>query len=197
MEAESELIKDAPAISHTFAILDVQAAPYKLQHCIDCKCFSSLNKLLRTTAYVICFVKKLLAKVNTRGLITNKSEVASSLPTAEAINDAEEHWIKAIQAESFITEIKYLTTNKPVGIPIRIEQFGLFLEQRVLKCCGWLNNSTLALSSKKPILLPHNHPFVKFLILQYHERVNHSGVNDTLTLLREAYCILKGKHTVK
>ena len=73
MEAESELIKDAPAISHTFVIPDVQAAPYKQQHCIDCKHFSSLNKLLRTTAYVIRFVKKLLAKVNTHGLITNKS----------------------------------------------------------------------------------------------------------------------------
>ena len=190
MEAESELIKDAPAISHTFAIPDVQAAPYKLQHCIDCKHFSSLNKLLRTTAYVIRFIKKLLAKVNTHGLITNKSEVASSLPTVEEINDAEEHWIKAIQAESFMTEIKYLTTNKPVGIPVRIEQFGLFLEQRVLKCRGRLNNSTLALSGKNPILLPHNHLFVKLLILQYHKRVNHSGVNDTLTLLREAYWIL-------
>ena len=147
IEGESKLIKDAPAISHPFAIPDVQAAPYKLQHCIDCKRFSSLNKLLRTTAYVIRFVKKLLAKVNTRGLITNKSEVTSSLPTVEEINDAEEHWIKAVQAESFTTEIKYLTTNKPVGIPVRIKQFGLFLEQRVLKCRGRLNNSTLALST--------------------------------------------------
>ena len=96
-----------------------------------------------------------------------------------------------------MTEIKYLTTNKPVGIPVRIKQFGLFLEQGILKCRGRLNNSTLALSSKNPILLPHDHPFVKLLIIQYHERVSHNRVNDTLTLLRETYWILKGKRTVK
>ena len=73
----------------------------------------------------------------------------------------------------------------------------MFLDQGVLKCRGRLNNSTLALSSKNPILLPHNDPFVKLLILQYHERVNHSGVNDTLTSLREIYWILKGKRAVK
>ena len=67
-------------------IPDVQAASYKLQHFIDCKCFSSLNKLLRTTAYVIRFVKKLLTKVNTRELVTNKDEVVGSLPTVEELN---------------------------------------------------------------------------------------------------------------
>ena len=47
VEAESELIKEAPLISHTFAISDVQAAQYKLQN-FDCKRFSSLHKLLST-----------------------------------------------------------------------------------------------------------------------------------------------------
>ena len=39
--------------------------------------------------------------------------------------------------------------------------------------------------------------FVNLLILQFHERAKHSGVNDTLTLLHETYWILKGKRTVK
>ena len=197
-EAESELIKEAPVILHTFAITGGRTTPYKLQHIIDCNRFSLLNKLLRTTAYVIRFVKKLLNKINPRSHLTSQCEVdSSSLPTVEEINEAEEYWIKSIQGESFIAEIRYLTTDKPVGTPVRINQFGLFLEQGVLKCRGRLNNSTLALSSKNPILLPHSHPFVKLLILQYHARVNHSGVNDTLTLLRETYWILKGKRIVK
>ena len=66
-----------------------------------------------------------------------------------------------------------------------------------MRCRGRLNNSTLSLSAKNPILLPHNHLFVNLLIQQYHERSKHSGVNDTFTLLRENYWILKGRRAVK
>ena len=62
-EAESELIKKAPVISHTFTITGDQASLYKLQHLIACNRFSSLNKLLRTTAFVIRFVKKLIIRI--------------------------------------------------------------------------------------------------------------------------------------
>ena len=197
VEAESELIKEAPLISHTFGISDVQATQYKLQNVIDCKRFSSLHKLLRTTAYIIRFVKGLLTKSNSHRPVTRQGRIPCSLPTVEEINEAEEYWIKAIQGESFAAEIKSLTTNKQVGIPVWIRQFGLLLEHGVLKCRGRLNNSTLALSNKNPILLPHSHPYVNLLILCYHEKLNHSGVNDTVTLLRETYWILKGKRTVK
>ena len=168
-EAESQLIKEAPLISHTFAISDIQATQYKLQNFIDCRRFSSLHKLLRTTAYIIRFVKRLLTKSNSRRPVTRQGGIPYSVLIVEEINEAEEYWIKAIQGESFAAEIKSLTTNKQVGIPVWIKQFGLFLEQGVLKCRGRLNNSTLALSSKNPILLPHSHPYVNLLILCYHK----------------------------
>ena len=41
---------------------------------------------------------------------------------------AEEYWIKVIQGESFVAEIKSLTTNKQVGMSVQIKQLGLFLE---------------------------------------------------------------------
>lgn len=66
-----------------------------------------------------------------------------------------------------------------------------------MKCQGRINNSTLPLNSKRPILLPSHHPFVDLLIRQYHERSKHGGVNDTLMMLRERYWILKGRHSVK
>ena len=106
------------------------------------------------------------------------------------------YWIKAIQDESFCTEIKYLSSDKIVGGPIYVKQFGLFLDQGILKCRGRLNNSTLSLGSKNPISVPHDHPFVELLILQYHEKSKYSGVNDILTLLCENYWILRGKRTV-
>ena len=120
------------------------------------------------------------------------------LCTTEEVNEAEVYWIKAIQDEFFRTEIKYLSSDKTVGGPIYVKQCGLFLDQGILKCCGRLNNSTLSLGSKNPISLPHDHPFVELLILQYHQnqKSKYSGVNDILTLLCENYWILRGNHTV-
>ena len=80
----------------------------------------------------------------------------------DEINEAERCWIKAIQGESFHTEMKYLTANKPIGNPIRIKQFGLFLDQGILRCRGRLNNSTLSLSSKNLILLPYDHCLLNY-----------------------------------
>lgn len=54
-DAQYELIKNAPVISHVFAVLDPLC---NLQDVIDCKGFSTFDRLLRTTAYVIHFKKK-------------------------------------------------------------------------------------------------------------------------------------------
>ena len=115
-------------VSHTFTISGFQATQGKLQDVIDCRRFSSLYKLLRTTAYVTRFVRKLLNRSNPNTPLTFQGKVSCSLPTVDEINEVKTYWIKAIQGDSFHTEFKYLTTNKPVGNPIRVKQFGLFLE---------------------------------------------------------------------
>jgi len=113
------------------------------------------------------------------------------------IREAESYWIKSIQGEVFTAGIKHLATEHSGEGPKLVKQFALILKEGILRCRGRLNNSTLPLNAKNPILLPPNHPFVSLLIQQYHERSKHSGVNDTLTLLRENYWILKGKRVVK
>ena len=45
---------------------------------------------------------------------------------------------------------------------------------------------------KNPVLLPSKHSFVTLLIHRAHELTKHSRVNQTLTLLRERYWVLKG-----
>ena len=56
---------------------------------------------------------------------------------------------------------------------IRVKQFGLILQEGILKCYGRINNSSLKLSSKQLILLPHNHSFVTLLVRHFHEAVKH------------------------
>ena len=53
-------------------------------------------------------------------------------------------------------------------IPTYVQQFGLFLDDKsVLKCKGRINNSTVSLKAKNPILLPAKHP----LIIPYSRKV--------------------------
>ena len=46
-------------------------------------------------------------------------------------------------------------------------------------------------------MLPAKHRFVDLLIKNFHERVKHNGVNDTLVALRENYWIIRGRKAVK
>ena len=190
-EANLKLIKEVPVISHSLVVLSTQ---FRLHDVIDCERFSSLLKLLNTTAYVFRFTRLLRNQIRSNA----SSRVSGCLsPTAEEITESESYWIKSIQGDSFSAEIKHLATDRPSECVPLVKQFALFLDGGILRCRGRLNNSTLPLNAKNPILLPHNHPFVTLLIQQYHERSRHSGVNDTLTLLRENYWILKGKRIVK
>jgi len=49
--------------------------------------------------------------------------------------------------------------SSPVILGIGIKQFGLFLQEGILKYYGRINKSSFTLSSKQSILLPQNHIF--------------------------------------
>lgn len=90
----------------------------------------------------------------------------------------------------------YFTCNQ--ALSVRVNQFNLFIDNLgLLRGQGRICNSTLSITSKKPILLSSNHPWVTLLIQQVHQKIKHTGTVDTLSMLRERYWILKGRQTVK
>lgn len=106
----------------------------QVDNLIDIKRFSRLTKLLRVTALVLKFVNKLKNSVQNK----SKSESGTEILTAQDLTNAEELWIKAVQASSFDEEIKFLCDhrqNKTVP-PTYVSQFGIFLENGVVKCKG-------------------------------------------------------------
>ncbi|PFX11353.1 hypothetical protein AWC38_SpisGene24962, partial [Stylophora pistillata] len=78
-----------------------------------------------------------------------------------------------------------------------VTQFGLDLQEGVVRCKGRLNNSPVPKNSRKPILLPASHEFVQLLVKQSDESAQHSGIRDTLTTLRERFWVLRGREAVK
>ena len=117
--------------------------------------------------------------------------------TSHEITRSETFWIQAVQQGSFEQEIQFLL--KPTGAcPQLVNQFGLFIDDdQLLRCQGRLKHTQLPLSSNNLVLLPSQHPFVNLLICKTQELAKHSGVNHTLTILRERFWVLKGRQVTR
>jgi hypothetical protein len=76
--------------------------------------------------------------------------------------------------------------------------FGLYVdEQSLIRCAGRIKNAHLPNSSKCTVLLPKNHHFTNLVIQEVHHQTSHSGINQTLSSLREQFWIIRGREIVK
>ena len=79
-----------------------------------------------------------------------------------------------------------------------MRQFSLYLDDSgLMRCRGRIQNSLLTQEAKTPLLLPSKHHGVELIIKDTHNRMLHSGVNTTLTAMREGFWIIRGRQTVK
>ena len=150
--------------------------PHRIGNIIDVKRFSSIHKLLRVTAYVLKFVSILKGRSETTEL------------TVEALSEAERRWI--IDSQSTLEEDPKFPTWKI--------QFGLFKDDsQVWRCGGRLQNANISFSSKHPILLNKQHPLTTLIVQGAHQRVQHNGVEETLSEVRAKYWIIGGRSFIK
>ena len=177
-ETQTELSKCQPTMTRILTALHVRNVT-GMEKLIDPSSHGSLDTLLRILAYVLRFIDALMKH---KGVDCNGLEL-----TASEMSRSETLWIQAVQQCSFEREIQFLL--KPTrACPQLVDQFSLFVDNdQLLRCQGRINNSQLPISSKNPILLPSRHPFVTLLIHKTHELSKHSGVNQTLTTLRERF----------
>jgi len=160
---------------------------------IDCIKFSKFNKLLRVTVYVQRFIDLLRQR-------EQDTTATQALPivTGTEMRAAEDLWVCSIQAESFSAELSYCQSKGKQGVPIRVSQFGLFVDSsRLLRCRGRVNNSLLKAAVKIQLCSLLVTRGSSYSFKRVHEEIKHSGTADTLATLRERYWILKGRQTVK
>ena len=149
---------------------------------IDCKRYSSMEKLLRVTARVLMFVNNLKNRTKTKGGTASEPATVSGV---ELLARAETLWIKIAQ--------KQLPRDNNLQ-----KQFDLFLdEDGIWRCGGRLSNADVPFHTKHPILLPRDHHLATLVVRRAHNRVLHNGVKDTLAEVRARYWILKGRAFVK
>ena len=139
--------------------------------------FSNYGRILRVVAHFLRFIE------NCR----NKDSRKSNDLTAAEISKAEKIFIK--QAQSTF-EGQYLDK---IARPL----FVFKGKDGLLRCKGRLNNSSLDLEARHPIITPRNHILADLIIMQRHETALHNGVKETFMGLRSRFWFVKGRQLVK
>ena len=156
-------------------------------HCfLDVAAHNSLSRLLNVTAYVLRFVRN-----------ARKPSVKYSGPITPAeITQASMKWIQTVQNQSFLAEIKNIT-SKPSQLPL-VRKLHLFLDKgELIHCGGRIYNAPASKLAKFPYLQPSNHPFTKLTIYAVHKKCLHVGVNSTLTAIRQNYWVPSTRQLIR
>ena len=152
---------------------------------LDCiiplKGFSSLQRLVRVTAYVLRFVSNLKRK-------NEKKELTDEDLKQEEIERARELWIREMQG-SVLNDEKF--DQVKVSLSLYKDDKG------ILRCGGRLKNAPIPFNARFPIFLPRSSHFTNLVINECHLKVLHNGVRETLTELRSCFWVVKGRQAVK
>ena len=172
-------------------IIDSTSPKNGISRIIDITRFSSLQRLLRVTCYVIKFVKRCTQRKYNLRLRNNRNRQREidSLTTDE-IQHALNLWIIDIQNNSLSEEKNALTnTLRSSRLPL-IRQLSLFIDQEgLIRCAGRIQNADLDYSAKHPILLPRKNAFTDLVVVDAHYRLLHAGAGQTITFVRQSYWI--------
>ena len=162
-------------------VLSVIESKGSIGDIMDIERFSSLEKLLNTTAYILLFLEILKGRVRTTSTSSGSLEKTDR---DGLVGRAETLWIKEVQMGCITEAWK--------------TQFTLFRDGAgVWRCDGRLGKSDLPYHTRHPVLLPKNHYFSLLMVRRAHQRVAHSGVKDTLVEVRSSYWIPQGRAFVR
>ena len=135
---------------------------------IDIKRYSDFFKLLRVTALVYRFTDNLRKKVTKKSLTLCKYVTTKDMRIAKLL------WLKSNQY--YLMEAKDFESIKR-NLNIRKDEEGLF------RTFGRFNNANLPYDVKAPIVLCKSHQLANLIVLCFHSKVMHNGVNKLILKL--------------
>ena len=143
--------------------------------------FSSLQRLIRVTAYILRFVSNLKRKKARKDLLS--AEIKQ-----EEVQQAKELWYKEVQ-RSVLKDRKFNQVKLSLS---------LFPDKKgIWRCGGRLKNAPISFDAHFLIFLPRCSRFTHLVINDCHCKVLHNGVRDTLMELRSEFWVTKGRQAVK
>ena len=116
------------------------------------------------------------------------------------MKEAKTYWYRDIQKSSFAEEWTRLQVKDGLPLKSPLRKLNPYFDEKdkLIRVGGRLQFSELPEEAKHRIILPAKHPVVDKIIIHSHEaQACHAGPETTLAILREKFCILRGRRTVK
>ncbi|XP_067615344.1 uncharacterized protein [Eurosta solidaginis] len=158
---------------HTFIIV--------CKNFIDFDRFSSYNRLLRTTAWVMLFVEicRRTQNKNPYGLTANNIEAAKLL------------LCRIVQNECFPEEIQQIQDGKEISNQSPLVQLSPYLDENgVLRVRGRIDAASwLPICTRRPIILPPKYVHTKLITEHYHILMDHQNTEATICAIRREYWV--------
>ncbi|XP_055842841.1 uncharacterized protein LOC129909790 [Episyrphus balteatus] len=149
--------------------------------------FSSWNRLLRTMAQAIRFIRERILKVEKFGVTIRAVHLA----------EAECYLMRMCQSELFSEEIATLKYSKTqitvVCTSSPIYKLSPYLDDKdVLRMRGRIDAvSGVPLCTKRPIILPREHSITRLIVFDCHERFCHKNNETVINEIRQRFYIPK------
>ena len=184
-----EIVQNPPKLTYSL-VNQTKLQNIDLKSVIDNEKFSSKARLIRVLGWVLRFIRNL----------KSRDKVTEQYLNALEIDRAEQIVIRSVQLEAFDSELTYLSDDRNSNRkpPIRVFQLNLFIDENgILRAKTRMKNASLETECKEPILLPCRSHFSQLVVQEYHDKVFHNGVKETLNAIRQRFWILRGRETAK
>ena len=172
--------------------------------------YSCWNRLKRITTWVLRYKANLLRESKKRKageLVAIKSSGPITPFDVVEIQNAETEILKYIQGQSFREERESLNKinqqtmcsrgAKLLKKSSKIVNLDPVVNEGLLRIGGRLGRAPIQQNAKHPVILPKNHHVVSLIVNHYHHLSGHSGLEYTLSLIRQRYWIINGRRTVR
>ena len=152
--------------------------------------FSSLNKLLKSVAWIRKYMEYLKQKVQHQDV----SALTKHLQV-EDLQIAERRVIQYIQRRVFAAEVTSLKEGRRILDSSTLSSLCPIYDGEVIRVGGRLQDATINVE-KHPAILAKD-KLTDLIIRHCHENNGHVGINHCLSILRQKYYIVKGYSNVK
>ncbi len=208
--AISEEIREAPTEEEVKTVLATTTHPEEYDVTEVFKRFSSGLSLKKFVAWILRLRSQLrnaaARRKKEKPLQSNQVQKVDPLRVQE-LEDAEKVIIKAIQSRCFHNELLFLQSANPgIASPSEIKsvkrssqlyQLDPVLSGDLICVGGRLQRSPISDEAKHPIILPKKHHVSDLIIRHYHLSCGHSGLEHTLSMIRERYWIVQARISLR
>ncbi|XP_058977373.1 uncharacterized protein LOC131802044 [Musca domestica] len=157
---------------------------------IDFNRFSSFTRIIRSTCWIIRFVKRC------RNIFDDSEQYGL---TSRELNCAEEILCRLVQRERFSAELSCIEKGQPVSKNSSLISLSPYIDGNgLLRVYGRIDAASyLSYNVKRPIILPKNHQFTKLLVMHHHRQMMHQNHEATVCEIRKKYWIPQVRSLLK